>query len=214
MTARPTFWDYRYKLKTIFVQCLPGYCCASEDCVTYNSCHGHRFGTLCGQCPERTSESLFSTQCISNTKCSLNYFFVLGIITLLVLYLVFFLYHKEIVDLLRRNVFSKRLLFLFRGRNEEQNTDENVSSSSGTIKIFLYYYQVCDLLRNFVRSPHASGLTQTFDDTIPGITRIVLVDLPSFNCPFKNLRPVPKRVLLHSVGYCLLAFSVLVLCGV
>ena len=129
-----------------------------------------------------------------------------GIITLLVLYLIFFLYHKEIVDLLRRNVFSKRLLFLFRRRNEEQNTDGNASSSSGTIKIFFYYYQVCDLLRNSVRSPNESGLTQTFDNTISGITRIVLVHLPSFNYPFKNLRPVPKIVLLHSVGYCLLAF--------
>ena len=206
VTARPTFWGYKYKLKIVFVQCLPGYCCESEDCVTYNSCHGHRFGTLCGQCPKGTSESLFSTQCISNTKCSLNYFFVLGIITLLVLYLIFFLYHKEIVDLLRRNVFSKRLLFLFRRRNEEQNTDGNASLSSGTIKIFFYYYQVCDLLRNSVRSPNESGLTQTFENAIFGITRIVLVHLPSLNCPFKNLRPVPKIVLLHSVGYCLLAF--------
>ena len=206
VTARPTFWGYKYKLKIVFVQCLPGYCCESEDCVTYNSCHGHRLGTLCGQCPEETSESLFSTQCISSTKCSLNYFFVLGIITLLVLYLIFFLYHKEIVDLLRRNVFSKRLLFLFRRRNEEQNTDGNASSSSGTIKIFFYYYQVCDLLRNSVRSPNESGFTQTFENAIFGITRIVLVHLPSLNCPFKNLRPVPKIVLLHSVGYCLLAF--------
>ena len=42
VTARPTFWGHKYKLKIVFVQCLPGYCCESEDCVTYNSCHGHR----------------------------------------------------------------------------------------------------------------------------------------------------------------------------
>jgi hypothetical protein len=34
---------------------------------------------------------------------------------------------------------------------------------------------------------------------------MILVNLPSFNCPFANLRPVPKAIILHSVGHSLLA---------
>jgi hypothetical protein len=136
VTAKPTFWGYKSKMKVRFVQCPPGYCCESEDCVTYDSCHGNRSGTICGQCPEGMSESLFSTQCISNTKCSLNYFFILGVVALIVLYLLFFLYQKEILSFLRTSLFSKLLSSSISRRTEQGNTDANTSSSSGMIKIF------------------------------------------------------------------------------
>ncbi|CAB4003067.1 Hypothetical predicted protein, partial [Paramuricea clavata] len=145
VTPKPNFWGYRTNMQIVFVQCPPGYCCDSEDCVTYDGCHGNRSGTLCGQCPEEMSESLFSTQCISNTECSFNYFFIIGTIAMLVLYLVFFLYHKEIVSILRTSLFSKRLSFSIDNRNERRNnvsTGGNTSSPSGMIKIFFYYYQL------------------------------------------------------------------------
>jgi hypothetical protein len=125
VTAKSNFWGYKTKMKVHFVQCPPGYCCNTKDCVTYDSCHGNRSGTLCGQCPEGMLESLFSTQCISNTECALNYVFILGTITMLVLYLVFFLYHKEIVSILRTSLFSKRLSFSINSRIEQRN---NVST--------------------------------------------------------------------------------------
>ncbi|CAB4018500.1 Hypothetical predicted protein [Paramuricea clavata] len=96
VTAKPNFWGYKTRVNVVFVQCPAGYCCETKDCPFNDSCHGNRSDTLCGQCPEGMSESLFTTQCISNMECTLNYFFVLGTIGLLVLYLVFFLYHKEI----------------------------------------------------------------------------------------------------------------------
>ena len=80
--AKPNFWGYSKNREVIFLQCPPGYCCESTNanCASYNSCDGDRFGTLCGRCPQGMSESLFSTKCISNAKCSSNYFFILGII--------------------------------------------------------------------------------------------------------------------------------------
>ena len=204
VTAKPTFWGYKSKMKVRFVQCPPGYCCESEDCVTYDSCHGNRSGTICGQCPEGMSESLFSTQCISNTKCSLNYFFILGVVALIVLYLLFFLYQKEILSFLRTSLFSKLLSSSISRRTEQGNTDANTSSSSGMIKIFFYYYQVCNLLRSSVGSSKRGEFLHNFEDAISRVMNMVVINLPSFNCPLKNLRPVPKIVILHSVGYCLL----------
>ena len=199
--AKPNFWGSKATMKVNFVQCPPGYCCNNEDCITYNSCHGNRSGTLCGQCPEGMSESLFSTQCISNKECSLNYFFIFGTIALLVLYLVFFLYHKEIVNIFQSSLFSKRLSFLINERSEQRNT---TTSRSGMIKIFFYYYQIGHLLRSAVGSPKKSLIIHNFEDVISRVMNIVLVNLPSFNCPLKDLRAVPKAVLVHSLGYNLL----------
>ena len=208
VTAKPNFWGYKTKMKMVFVQCPPGYCCDSEDCVTYDNCHGNRSGTLCGQCPEGMSESLFSTQCISNTECSFNYFFIIGTIAMLVLYLVFFLYHKEIVSILRTSLFSKRLSFSINSSNERRNnvsTGGITSSPSGMIKIFFYYYQVCNLLRSSVGSSKKGQFIHNFENVISRVMNMVLVNLPSFKCPLKDLHAVPKTVVLHSVGYCLLA---------
>jgi hypothetical protein len=165
---------------------------------------GNRSGTICGQCPEGMSESLFSTQCISNTECSLNYFFILGVIALIVLYLVFFLFHKEILSFLRTSLFRNRLSSSISRRTEQGNTDGNTSSSSGMIKIFFYYYQVCYFLRRSVGSSKRGEFLHNFEDAISRVMNMVVINLPSFNCPLKNLRPVPKIVVLHSVGYCLL----------
>ena len=208
VTAKPNFWGYKTKMKIIFVQCPPGYCCDSENCITYDSCHGNRSGTLCGQCPEGMSENLFSTpQCISNKECSLNYFFILGTIAMLVLYLVFFLYRKELVKILQTSLFSKRLSFSINSRTEQRNnstTTGNTPSTSGMIKIFFYYYQVCNLLRSSVGSPKKGQFMYDFENVVSRVMNMVLVNLPSFNCPLKDLRAVPKVVILHSVGYCLL----------
>jgi hypothetical protein len=213
VTAKSNFWGYKTKTKVHFVQCPPGYCCNTEDCVTYHSCHGNRSGTLCGQCPKGMSESLFSTQCISNTECAFNYLFIIGTITMLVLYLVFFLYHKEIVSILRTSLFSKRLSFSINNRNEQRNnvsTGGNTSSTSGMIKILFYYYQVCNLLRGSVGFSRKGKFIHNFENVISRVMNMILVNLPSFSSPFANLRPVPKAIILHSVGHSLLALLCLV----
>ncbi len=72
------------------------------------------------------------------------------------------------------------------------------------IKIFFYYYQVCNLLRSSVGSPKKGQFMYDFENVISRVMNMILVNLPSFNCPLKDLRAVPKVVILHSVGYCLL----------
>jgi hypothetical protein len=207
--AKPNFWGYKTNVEVSFVPCPPKYCCVSEDCATYHSCYGNRSGTLCGECPEGMSESLFSTQCISNAECSINYFIILGTTTLLALYLVFFLYQKEIVNFLQKSLSLSRV-----GENVERNTGSNTYSANGLVKIFFYYYQVCNLLKSSVGSREKSKIIQDFEHIISGVMNMIFVNVPSLNCPFKDLRAVPKAVVLHSVGFCLLGLlSVLHLVG-
>jgi hypothetical protein len=128
---------------------------------------------------------------------------------MLALYLVFFLYHKEIVSILRTSLFSKRSSFSINNRNEQRNsavsTGGNTSSPSGMIKILFYYYQVCNLLRSSVGFSRKAKFIHNFENAISRVMNMILVNLPSFNCPFANLRAVPKAIILHSVGHSLLA---------
>ena len=193
--AKPNFWGYPTKASVVFLQCPPGYCCETQDCPSSDSCRGNRIGTLCGQCPEGMSESLFSAQCISNEDCTLNYSFIFCTVALLLLYLIFFLYHKEIVHFLLTSLFHKHLPF---------------SSSSGIITIFFYYYQVCNLLSSAVDSPQEGHYIHYLQNVITRLMNVVLVNLPSLHCPLKNLRAVPKAAVLHSVGFCLLGLLCIV----
>ena len=205
--AKPNFWGYKSKMKIHFIQCPPGYCCETKDCATYDSCHGNRSGILCGQCPQGMSEALFSTKCISNTKCSLNYLFICGISGFIVLYLAFFLYHREIVNFLRTSLFPKRLSFFFSRRTDHgnnHNANSNTSSSGGIMKIFFYYYQVCRLVRESVGPSRRAGIITSSENAISRTMNMVLVNIPYFDCPLGILSPISKALILHSVGYCLL----------
>ena len=202
--AKSNFWGYKTKLGVTFVQCPPGYCCESDACVSYNSCHGNRSGTLCGECPEGMSESLFSTHCISNAKCSKKYS-IFGTTMLFVLYLLFFLFRKEITKFFQ-SLLHRRRVSVSGGNEDGENTttQSNSSKDGGIIKIIFYYYQVCFLLRGSVGSRKQSEFMNTLESSVSRLLNMVIVQLPSFNCPLENLRAVRKAVLLHSVGYCLL----------
>ena len=205
VAAKPNYWVYENKKNIELVQCPPGYCCDSRNCVTYDSCHGNRSGTLCGRCAKGMSESLFSTQCILNTDCSFGYFFITGTIATLISYFAFFLYHREIVTILRTRLINKRPQLLF--RRNERTREDNDTSSSGIIKILFYYYQVCSLIRSSVGVGSAKNLQLLYnlEKFTLKVMNMILVNLPSFNCPFKYLHAVPKNIILHSVGYVLLA---------
>ena len=127
--ALPNFWGYKKNASITFAQCPPGYCCNSKDCVSYNSCHGNRTGTLCGRCPVRMSDSLFGSQCTPNTECSMS-FFIPGAVAMLVAYLIFFLHHEEIVSVVRKSIFSS-----FRVFRRRKQTGTNIESrKSGLLK--------------------------------------------------------------------------------
>ena len=197
--ALPNFWGYKTNASITFAQCPPGYCCNSKDCVSYNNCHGNRTGTLCGRCPVGMSDSLFGSQCTPNTECSMS-FFIPGAVAMLVAYLIFFLYHEEIVSLVRKILFGSLRVF----KRRKQTGTNLESRKSGILKVIFYYYQVVSLLRSTVGPQNGNEIIGKLRDDVSKILNMVLVNVPSFSCPVKNLHPVQKAAILHSVGYCLL----------
>ena len=197
--ALPNFWGYKTNASITFAQCPPGYCCNSKDCVSYNSCHGNRTGTLCGRCPVGMSDSLFGSQCTPNTECSTS-LFIPGAVAMLVAYLIFFLYHEEIVSVVGKSLFGSLKVF----RRREQTGTNLESTKSGLLKVIFYYYQVVSLLRSTVGPQNGNEIVGKLRDDVSSVLNMVLVNVPSFSCPVKNLHPVQKAAILHSVGYCLL----------
>ncbi len=203
LTAKPDFWGYKINQTVRFLRCPRDYCCEENDCESYDSCHGNRTGAICGECRQNMSESLFSTECLPNHKCGSDVVWPLAFCYCTV-YLLFFLYHEEIVG------FVKKLAFLSRRREENQNPSEHASNrshrSSGMLKILFYYYQVVRLFRNSVDSYRHETFVDRIGNVVSKAFNFIVAGLSSFECPFPNLHPVEKQVILHSVGYVLLGF--------
>ena len=204
VTSKKNFWGYVSNGTVQFLRCPPKYCCDTDHCKQFNSCHGKRMGTLCGRCPRNMSESLFDTKCNLNKNCSSACFWP-TISVYLICYLLFFLYQEDILNFLVRRIFS-RIFSSFRN-----------SKPGGVMKIVFYYYQIVRLLRSSIAS---DGKVEMFDEIQEFFFRafnFVIVTFPSCDCPFDDLKPVRKAIITHSVGYsllifsCLLYFSVLVL---
>ena len=191
VTSKPNFWGYKSNQKVEFLQCPPKYCCDTDHCENYNSCHGNRMGTLCGECPSGMSESLFDTKCKANKDCTSVTFWP-GISAYLIIYLSFFLYKKEIINFVQKYCTP-------RTRNGLN------SKPSGLLKILFYYYQVVHLLSNSVGSDVNVKLFDDMNKRLSRAFNFLIIGIPSMDCPFQNLRPVQKAAIVHSVGYCLLA---------
>ena len=190
----PNFWGYKSNQIVTFHQCPSKYCCDTNHCGHYNSCHGNRMGTLCGECSSGMSESLFDTKCKANKDCTSVTFWP-AISAYLTLYLLFFLYQKDIINFVLRRITTTYFLSSRNGRNSEPG---------GLLKIIFYYYQVVHLLGNSVGS---EVKVQFFDDIENFSSRafnFLIIGIISIDCPFQDLRPVQKVVIVNSVGYSLL----------
>ena len=200
--AKPNFWGYKANTSIKFAQCPPGYCCDSQDCISFDSCHGNRTGTLCGRCANGMSDGLFSSSCISNTKCSVS-LFIPSSLAILVLYLIFFLYHEEIDRVVSKNLFGSLNIFIWR-RTLAGNLTNERNRRGGLLKVIFYFYQVVRLLHGTVGSQKRNHIIGKLENFITRILNMVFVDTTLLNCPFQSLQPVQKTALLHSVGYSLL----------
>ena len=195
VTSKPNFWGYDSNQTVTFLQCPPKYCCDTDHCKNYHSCHGNRMGTLCGECPSGMSESLFDTKCKPNKDCT-SVIFWPGVSAYLIFYLLFFLYQKDIINFVQKRFIPR--IFLA-SRNGQK------SKSGGLLKIIFYYYQIVHLLRNTVRSDAKVKLLDDMETFLSKSFNFLIIGIPSIDCPFQDLRPVQKAVIVHSVGYSLLA---------
>ena len=202
--AQRGFWGHERNDHEVQVMSCPiGYCCEEETCNSYNHCYGNRTGTLCGRCPEGTSEPLFTTKCRMNNDCTSPGFWVFFFI-LLLLYLLFFLFYEEIARFIK-NSLPSRLNFNIRGNTTQESGHENVASrSSGYLKIFFFYYQMVHIALENIPSGYHVGYLSKVKSSVSQITNMIIVNFSFHDCPFKSLRPVTKTLFLHSLGFWLL----------
>ena len=124
-SVRPqnNFWGN--KVNTLgnikFIRCPIDYCCRGDECQSFNSCHGNRKGTLCGQCKEGFSEDMLTSDCFPNHKCEKGWFWIIFVIAG-VFYVIIFMYLKEIGNCLGK-IFDFKSVF---------QCDEDASDSLST----------------------------------------------------------------------------------
>ena len=218
--AKPNFWGYEIKEKTeiAFLSCPLGYCCEGEECASYNSCNGNRTGQLCGRCSGGMSEPLFDTKCRQIDGCKNKYPFWTGVSAFLVFAFLFFLFQSEINAFLYKGISFFIPSTLRNHRNGFLNSSESSSFSEenshatsygiGYHKIIFYYYQIIHIFK----SVHGdeNGTLGDLSNTVTKTLNFVMANI-GIDCPFKNITPVEKTVLLHSVGMALLVIASLTL---
>ena len=217
LKARPNFWGYPVEKTVNFLDCPAGYCCDKHDCGSYNICSGNRTGTLCGRCPNGTSEALFSTACKPNKICNSRIFFP-SFVALLFGYVVFFFYHVEIVRFLKRSLsLVPRLTSMESHLGFQETLNEATSfqasqgreyeSTGGCIKIIFYYYQTIHLLTTSVGFEEKHAVVRQIHNIVFQVLDLIVTNVSSsLDCPFQNTQAVSKTLLLHSVGFLLLVF--------
>ena len=67
VTSKPNFWGYKSNQKVEFLQCPPKYCCDTDHCENYNSCHGNRMVTCVVNVPVECRNP-YLTQNVKQTK--------------------------------------------------------------------------------------------------------------------------------------------------
>ena len=162
---------------------------------------------MCGRCPKGTSELLFGTECTPNEECESKLFWVeLSIFVLL--YCLFFFFYQDLVNYLAKAVFSSTKLFPRRRPNlhtQSQSTETYFGRRcGGCLKIIFYYYQIVHIFISSVGEPgHALQKVRLFLDPI---FNLLVSNLLFVKCPFKDLYPIQKTVILHSLGVLMLLF--------
>ena len=150
-----------------FVLLPNGYGCSKHQCKRYDSCAENRQGTLCSSCMKGFSESMFSPECIKNAKCNTTSFFTLAAI-LAIIYLMFFIYKKNILRFLKTKLLSfmreespysvnddRYVRFVDEivtdTQRDNSGTNNNMPGQQtdtlgGLVKIVFYFYQIEALL--------------------------------------------------------------------
>ena len=129
INARDNFWGHLNKTtKLIEFFMLPnGYGCVGQQCQFYYSCAKNRRGTLCGECKNGYSESMYSPRCIANRNCQIKKFWIIALV-LVVFEIIFFLYKKEIISTLKTSVLSLRTPSLWYRKDEDSYHQDLLSN--------------------------------------------------------------------------------------
>ena len=195
IVAEPNFWGFRekYNPSTLnFITCPHGYCSSPQeaDFPEYDSCQGNRFGTLCGQCKESHTETLYSTSCAPSNECKDHWIWPVGLVYVSIMALLF-TFKPPIVPWIKRQI-------LWFKKYEPANQDEDFDR--GYLKIVFYFYQAANLLLVYDTTLHILK-TEVWEPIIGLFNfqqNVSPVSTTGVICPFPGLNAVTKRLLLAS----------------
>ena len=210
IATKPDFWGYLESSHTEslqFITCPENYC-PSTVSTGYNSCRGNRNGTLCGNCAEGFTETLFSTECRKSTKCNDYSVWIVTILLTMALSL-YLLIKPPILHILGNQI----LWFTKRGQNQASEdlgaVDDGEHSVSGYIKITFYFYQAAETVM--------VGPVEELVGKIPLIHFIISAynfHVQSVNqglgCPFAGLTAVTKELVLSVTVFLTMANLVVI----
>ena len=212
IAAKPNFWGYQasnHPPKLEFIACPEHYCQSSES-ADYNSCHGNRNGTLCGQCADGFTETLFSAECCKYSKCN-NYTVWILTMVLTVALVLYLLIKPPILSLLGTQILWFKRKAENHSRDDLGLVEDREHSDSGYIKITFYFYQAAELL-----------MVGSIEDCLQKIPFIHFV-IAAFNfqvrtinngigCPFIGLTAVTKQLVLSGTVFVTMFEVVIIYC--
>ena len=168
----PDYWGYRETNGEIkMIRCPKDYCCTgSSDCKSIKSCKRGRTGTLCGQCEDNRTESLFSSNCVPVTNCQpwlVSTFYILAAI----LYALFLITYNDIKNILLKKI--KKLSKYFTKKEQQVQRQKRRSlnrlpSDTQMIAHLQEKSQLVDslLLHSYCISSKATGITSDISETV------------------------------------------------
>ena len=212
IAAKPNFWGYQasnHPPKLEFISCPEHYCQSSES-ADYNSCHGNRNGTLCGQCADGFTETLFSAECCKYSKCN-NYTVWILTMLLTVALVLYLLIKPPILSFLGTQILWFKRKAENHSRDDLGFVEDREHSDNGYIKITFYFYQAAELL-----------MVGSIEDCLQKIPFIHFV-IAAFNfqvrtinngigCPFNGLTAVTKQLVLSGTVFVTMFEVVIIYC--
>ena len=186
--AEQNFWGFKEHdspptLK--FTMCPLGYCRPPNktDFPEYNGCQGNRSGTLCGQCNESYTETLYSTNCRPLHECKDYWFWPVALVYVSFMAL-YFTFKPPFVPWIKHQI-------LWFKQREPTNKDNNFDS--GYLKIVFYFYQAANLV--FVSNSTQHIFETKFIEPFVGLFNFQQTLSPSgLICPFSGLTAVFKQL--------------------
>ena len=212
--AANSFWGYLSSDREVhFVTCPSGYCCTGNLCRSYNSCALGRHGTLCSTCDKSLTENVLTPDCLDRSTCSHHWFWFL-VLAGGIVYLLVFMYLKEIVVLLRHILYPKEMKFMQRWIELPENevpllsANNPVQDATASIKdrdldalfpaiskIVVFFYQSAVLYKVQVMDEKSRvflRITKEILSTVFNLRTDGLFYQKFSWCPFKDLKPVQK----------------------
>ncbi len=214
LSSKPGFWGGILEFNVVFYPCKTQCFSCSTNCSDdmFTICALHREGPICTECAVNYTETLFSSSCVPDSKCT-DSWFVPVVIIVGIVYSLFLLFQQDCVNFI--------VMVPIRIRTSDDHTQTQINTqtphydSTFLVNIF-YYFQDAALL--LIITPYSQPETSTVSsmkEIIAGLFefRLDLLHLGEDICVFPGLN-VAKKIALKTLFFPLMWVIILTLYGI